>query len=97
MEVYYICVILGFRGVYENPSANAGIIEQYGLPPSLEDWLAENAEGIHLGRVPPVPQAVDRTEGAPPLEGHAQRSKAFFFFGLALTALVVVLILKLLG
>jgi type VI secretion system protein ImpK len=95
LEVYYICVILGFRGVYENPGENFGIIAEYNLPPSLENWLVDNAAGIRMGRYPSVEQAADEAPGAPPLEGHAQRAKAFLFFLFALAALLVVVVVRL--
>lgn len=92
LEVYYICVILGFRGVYDNPTDNFGIIAEYNLPPTLESWLEDNAEGIRLGRVPPVPPASDIAPGAPPLEGHALRSMSFLAFAGALMALLMVFV-----
>ena len=39
LEVFYVCVILGFRGLYAMPEA-AFLADQLDLPPDLESWAA---------------------------------------------------------
>jgi type VI secretion system protein ImpK len=72
LEVFYICAILGFRGVYENPKLQ-GLIPGYALPERLQDWLTQTAEAIRLkpGR-PALPSRWGRIgPGAPPREGRS--------------------------
>ena len=69
LEVFYICVVLGFRGIYgdENAVANS---DQFGLPPSLEEWARRTSLSIQLGQGrPPLLEHGRPGPGAPPLEG----------------------------
>jgi type VI secretion system protein ImpK len=69
LEVYYVCVVLGFRGIYRDPSA-ALLADQLQLPPTLDAWAKKAALAIHLGQgVPPILEAPRPATGAPPLEG----------------------------
>jgi type VI secretion system protein ImpK len=71
LEVLYICVILGFRGLYGSGDA-AELAEQYGLPPDLKTWTTQAAKSIQLGKgLPPIGDSQSRffIQGAPPLEG----------------------------
>jgi type VI secretion system protein ImpK len=69
LEVYYVAVVLGFRGIYRDPSA-AILAEQLQLSPTLEVWAKKVALAIHLGQgVPPILEAPRPATGAPPLEG----------------------------
>jgi type VI secretion system protein ImpK len=83
LEVFYLCVIMGFRGVYRDPAENALTISAHELPPTIEEWLRRTAEGIRLspviqlsasGRVPP---------GAPPLGGFSFMTSAMILLVLA--------------
>ena len=57
LEVYYICVVLGFRGMYKDPSAAAGMIEamNFEMPATLEGWAKRYGAIIHIAQeVPPI-------------------------------------------
>lgn len=72
LEVFYVCVILGFRGFYENlPEADKiRIIESIGLPPDLRSWVAQYAHAIRLGReLPAITDARRPADIAPPRYG----------------------------
>jgi type VI secretion system protein ImpK len=70
LEVFYLCVVLGFRGLYREPNQAAVLAEQYGLPPNLEAWAKSTAMAIQLGRgIPPLSESSVPIEGASPLTG----------------------------
>lgn len=70
LEVYYVCVVLGFRGLYRDPMAAVQNAEVLGLPPDLETWARQTSMAIRLGQGrPPISDASQPIEGAPPLEG----------------------------
>ncbi len=58
LEVFYVCMMLGFRGLYHDPQVERPLIEAHGLPPDLETWARQTALSIRLG--------YDRPELAPP-------------------------------
>ena len=69
LETYYLSVVLGFRGMYRDPSA-AFLAEQLELPQTLEAWASQTARSIQLGQGrPPIAESRRAGEGAPPLEG----------------------------
>jgi type VI secretion system protein ImpK len=69
LEVYYVCVVLGFRGLYRD-SASAFLADQLGLPPTLDAWASMTAKSIQLGQGrPPIMESPRAGEGAPPLDG----------------------------
>lgn len=85
LEVFYICVVLGFRGVYERPDLE-GLIREHELPDRLPDWLAQTGDAI---RVKPGRPSLPRPfpiygPGAPPREGRSWMIGAWI-----LTALVL--------
>lgn len=69
LEVYYVCVVLGFRGLYRDPNLAAMLTESKGLPPDLNAWANQAALAIRLGQGRPQ-MAPPRREiaGAPPLK-----------------------------
>ena len=68
-EVYYICVVLGFRGFYANPADATYAAAQLKLPETIEDWTRRTARKIKLSQ-PPEPTHEPRAlEGAPALHG----------------------------
>lgn len=72
LEVYYVCVILGFRGFYENlPEGDKiRIIESIGLPPDLRSWVSQYSHAIRLGReLPAITDARRPADIAPPRYG----------------------------
>lgn len=70
LEVFYLCVVLGFRGLYRDPSAAAVLAAPRGLPADLETWARQTSAAVAsgLGR-PVISDATQPGEGAPPLEG----------------------------
>jgi type VI secretion system protein ImpK len=70
LEVFYLCVVLGFRGLYRDPVAAVALAEPRGLPGDLETWAKQTAMAIKLGQGRPrISDASKPGEGAPPLEG----------------------------
>ena len=68
LEVYYICVVLGFRGVYHEPNMAAIFAETHGLALDLDTWAYQTAMSIRLGQGRPAIDAPAReVSGAPPL------------------------------
>ena len=68
LEVFYNCVVLGFRGIYGDPAMAAAWAPQQNLPPDLETWASQVVLAIRLGQV--RPKLSDRRAeiaGAPPL------------------------------
>lgn len=93
LEVYYLCVVMGYRGMYGD---NQGLhfAANWGLPTSMEEWARQTARSIQLGQGrPPVHERPQLGNGAPPLNGRGSLfGMAVFgvvFFGLALGYLVV--------
>jgi len=83
-EVFYVCVVLGFRGLYRDSQAAAFLADQLGLPPDLESWAKQATKSIQLGQGrPPVSEAPRPGEGAPPLEGK------FLLLGTALAGVIL--------
>ncbi|TWU45182.1 hypothetical protein Q31b_03530 [Novipirellula aureliae] len=69
LEVFYVCVVLGFRGLYGDPDATAHA-EDFGLPKTLQEWARRASMAIQLGQGrPPILEQGRPGLGAPPLEG----------------------------
>ena len=67
LEVFYVCVVLGFRGLYREPTLAAMLTEAHGLPPDLETWSEQTALAIRLGQGrPTLTQWGPELAGAPP-------------------------------
>jgi type VI secretion system protein ImpK len=68
LEVFYDCVVLGFRGIYGDPDMAAAWAPRQNLPPDLETWASRMVMAIRLGQGRPK-LSDRRTEiaGAPPL------------------------------
>lgn len=87
LEVFYLCVVLGFRGFYE-ASTSAQFAAQLGLPPRIEDWTQQSGASIQIGLGRPVVEAAPQVgDGAPPLEGRSQLAVMSVFAVLSLAAL----------
>ena len=81
LEVFYVCVVLGFRGLYRDTSVDA---EMMGLPSSLDEWARKTAMAINLGLGrPPITVNSRPGEGAPPLEGR------FNLVGMSIVAVIL--------
>jgi type VI secretion system protein ImpK len=69
LETFYVCVVLGFRGLYRDQSALYDS-QRLGLPASLDDWAKQMSLSIRLGQGrPPISQTGTGGSGAPPLTG----------------------------
>ncbi|MGQ9575793.1 MAG: DotU family type IV/VI secretion system protein [Thermoguttaceae bacterium] len=70
LEAFYICVVMGFRGLYRDPNRAAALTEALQLPADLETWARQTSMAIQLrlGR-PPISEVSVPIEGAPPLNG----------------------------
>jgi hypothetical protein len=67
--VFYVCVVLGFRGLYRDNAA-AFLADQLGLPPNLEGWASQTSKSIQLGQGrPSITESPRPGSGAPPLDG----------------------------
>lgn len=74
LEVFYVCVVLGFRGIYRDPVEAIAEAEAHGLPPDLETWARQTSMAIKLGQgLAPITDRGLLPTGAPALE-----SKSFF-------------------
>jgi type VI secretion system protein ImpK len=90
LEVFYVAVVLGFRGIYGDPAATAHA-DDFGLPPSLEEWAKRTAMSIQLGQGrPPLLEQSRPVYGAPPLEGkYLLIGSALFFLILVAVTLLM--------
>jgi type VI secretion system protein ImpK len=71
LEVFYLAVILGFRGLYEDPVRAPSIAARFQLPPQLETWVKRTADAIKLTPRPPMKPTNKLGPGAPPLKGRS--------------------------
>lgn len=73
LEVYYICVILGFQGLYQDPNIAAMFVAQHQLPNDLSSWKRQTAMSIRLGQGrPPIDGPRRGVKGSPPLSVRSQ-------------------------
>ena len=90
LEVFYICVVLGFRGMYKDPTAAVDAAEtmKFDLPQTMEGWAKRSGSTIQ------VAQDVPRIDERPmPGEGAPWRDGKFLSIGSWMTALVLAVIL----
>ncbi|OYV87250.1 MAG: hypothetical protein B7Z73_10420 [Planctomycetia bacterium 21-64-5] len=70
LEVYYVAVVLGFRGLYkEEPSSQLAAARE--LPENIEKWAAQMSMAIRMTPRPPIVSGGKPVAGAPPLTGQA--------------------------
>jgi type VI secretion system protein ImpK len=50
LQMTYVCVLLGFRGLYRDSTRNRMLIEKYGLPRDLNAWSSEFAKAVSQAR-----------------------------------------------
>jgi type VI secretion system protein ImpK len=70
LEVYYVCVVLGFRGLYAGLDIEHQA-EEMELPPTVERWAQQMAMAIRGSPRPPIHSGGAVGPGAPPLTGQA--------------------------
>lgn len=81
LEVYYLCVFLGFRGFYRDQAVAGLLAEQLSLPKRLEDWVDQTAMAIIPIRQTQLPQG-QQGPGAPALEGMSLMLSSFLVAGI---------------
>jgi type VI secretion system protein ImpK len=90
LESFYVCVVLGFRGLYRDPAAASMAAEALQVPRDLQTWTRETAMGIRLGMGrPPISETNTPLAGAPPLNG-PQMLVWGSFFALVLAVIVAI-------
>lgn len=70
LEVFFVCVVLGFQGFYAYEEEAAFTAENYELPRDLAQWLQQSGKLLQPGQGIPNMTATLRPPiaGAPPLE-----------------------------
>jgi type VI secretion system protein ImpK len=69
LEVYYVCVVLGFRGLYRDATLASMLSQRHGLPQDLGTWAKQTAMAIRLGQGRPALAGPEREiQGAPPMK-----------------------------
>jgi type VI secretion system protein ImpK len=81
LEVYYVCVVLGFRGLYRDESG-AAEIERSSLPPDVNAWARRVSKSIHLGQ-----GRARITENPNPGTDAAPREGKYHLLGMSLACL----------
>jgi len=69
LEVYYVCVVLGFRGLYRDATLAGMFSQRYALPQDLATWAKQTALAVRLGQGRPALAGPEREiRGAPPMK-----------------------------
>lgn len=90
LEVFYVCVMLGFRGMYANSVVHEA--ESLNLPADLSGWSRQVGLAIQLGKGrPTIVEKSQPGQGAPPLEGK------FLMVGTSLLTVVLLAFTVILG
>ncbi|MDV6033362.1 DotU family type IV/VI secretion system protein [Stieleria sp.] len=50
LQLIYVCVMLGFRGLYRDPKLNRMLIDKHGLAVDLPSWAAEYGNAVGQAR-----------------------------------------------
>jgi type VI secretion system protein ImpK len=92
LEVFYVCVILGFRGLYHDAESSAAVAQSLNLPVHLSEWARQTALSVRLGQgrdalSPPGGEI----HGAPPLRSRASVVWPWLAATLAAATMVLVL------
>ncbi|HWC88209.1 MAG TPA: DotU family type IV/VI secretion system protein [Pirellulales bacterium] len=94
LEVFYVCVVLGFRGLYREETLAQMLTQALNLPPDLETWARQTALAIRLGQGRPALPAPSRElRGATPLRMKPLVAWAWISAVLLLAATVVCTVL----
>jgi len=89
LEVFYVCVVLGFRGMYVSPEEARALADARGWPADLDNWARKTTMSIQVGRWRPrIDSATSTIAGAPPLEGKRNFASAWAVF-LSLALVVI--------
>jgi type VI secretion system protein ImpK len=73
LEVYFLCAVLGFRGLYRDPESDDSEIARAALqlPATLQLWLEQAYAGVRLSVPAEIDGQAEAIEGVYPLEGPA--------------------------
>ena len=92
LEVFYIAVVLGFRGIYGQTGLNP---QTYGLPSTLPKWLKTTAAALPLGLGrTPLPRASRPMADAKALIGRLEFLGALVWFLLFATMVTLLFFLQ---
>ncbi len=97
LEVFYICVVLGFRGMYKDPTTAEGAIRSmdYDLPATMEGWAKRYGVSIQVAQdVPLIDERVYPGEGAPWRDGKFLSVGSWSIAAMLAAALAAVIIWK---
>lgn len=75
LEVFYLAVVLGFRGLYADPdtASRSNWISNLQLPDTIEDWCRITARSLQLSQGRPEPREIPLVRStAKPLHGPAK-------------------------
>ena len=93
LEVYYLAVILGFRGMYRPEAGRSGTD-----PKALRKWLKKTVTTIDVGQGKRnIPRKVRSGEGAHPLRGRFEFLSAFVWFLILLSIAGIMFVVRTLG
>lgn len=74
LDVFYCCVVLGFRGMYANPDEPSSSTSERDFPATLQKWLEWASQLLNATASPRYQAAPNRIiSGAPPLPGRKQQ------------------------
>ena len=96
LEVFYICVVLGFRGMYKDPTTAESAIRSmdYDLPATMEGWAKRYGGAIQVAQdVPSIDERAYPGEGAPWRDGKFLSIGSWSIAGILAATLVVTIIL----
>lgn len=72
LEVFYVCVILGFRGLYHELDAGSVIAPSLNLPITVGEWARQTGLSVRLGQGrEALSGPAAEIHGAPPLRSRA--------------------------
>jgi len=93
LEVFYLCAVFGFRGLYADPESEAAqsYRESLELPATLADWIRQKEKSIRLAVPPEVERLGESIDGVYPREGPSTLIWSAFF-GVVLTAIAGLLV-----
>ena len=84
LEVFYVCVVLGFRGLYRDANLAQMLTQSHNLPPDLDGWAKQTSMAIRLGQGrPPLAAPAGNIRGAAPI-----RSRPILVWSLVTCALL---------
>jgi len=95
LEVFYICVVLGFRGMYKDPTTAAEAVRSvnFDLPSTMEGWAKRYGASIQIAQDVARVEERPRPGGGAPCHDGKFLSIAAWLTALVLAVLTTVVIL----